>query len=246
MSNEAAQPNERMEDETLNDQAENDQTEQTDQTDISAQREQEPSSEQPSDEDTVDTTSAEPSSDVEALRAELDEKDQRLQESIDRLQRLQADFENYKKRVARERDEQLRRAENEILMGILPVYDSFDRAFRAYERDGDESAFVEGMERVFAQFRDALAAQDVHPIDAEGQPFDPSRHEALMSAETDEHPPNTVLEAFERGYVRGDELLRPSRVKVSRPPTPSPSSEAGDEATDGPESEPDQDEGGTD
>jgi len=248
MSNEAAQPNERMQDGTLNDQAENDQTERTDQADMSAQREQEPSSspDQQADDDTVDTASAEPSSDVEALQAELDEKDQRLRESIDRLQRLQADFDNYKKRVARERDEQLRRAENEILLAILPVYDSFDRAFRAYERDGDEPAFVEGMERVFAQFRDALAARDVHPIDAEGQPFDPSRHEALMSAETDEHAPNTVMEAFERGYVRGDEVLRPSRVKVSRPPTASTETGGDDGATDGPESEPDQDEGGTD
>lgn len=250
MSDEAAQPNERMHDETMNEQTENEQTEQTDHVDTTAQQEQTPSStpDQQADGEAVETTSAEPSSDVEALQAELDEKDQRLQTSIDRLQRLQAEFENYKKRVARERDEQLRRAENEILLAILPVYDSFDRAFRAYERDGDESAFVEGMERVFAQFRDALAAQDVHPIDAEGQPFDPSRHEALMSAETDEHPPNTVMEAFERGYVRGDELLRPSRVKVSRPPMPTASTEAGgdDEATDGPESEPDQDEGGTD
>ncbi len=243
MSNEAAQSNERMH--------EDEQSEREDQNDVTAQHEQ-TSSDRQADVDAVETTSAEPSSDVEALQAELDEKDQRLQESAERLQRLQADFENYKKRVARERDEQLRRAENEILLAILPVYDSFDRAFSAYERDGDEQAFVEGMERVFAQFRDALAAQDVHPIDAEGQPFDPSRHEALMSAESDEHPPNTVMEAFERGYVRGHEVLRPSRVKVSRPSTSTAPTEASaetggdDEATDGPESEPDQDEGGTD
>lgn len=196
--------------------------------------------------DTVETTSAEPSSDVEALQQELDEKDQRLQETIAQLQRLQADFDNYKKRVARERDEQIRRAENEILLEILPVYDSFDRAFHAYERDGDEQAFIEGMERVVAQFRDALASQDVHPIDAEGQTFDPSRHEALMSAETDEHPPNTVLEAFERGYVRGDDLLRPSRVKVSRKPTTTNESNESSEPNEDSESQPDQDEGGTD
>jgi len=190
----------------------------------------------------VDTTSAEVS-DVEALQQELETKDQRLQETIARLQRLQADFENYKKRVARERDEERNRAENEILLEILPVYDGFERAFRAYQDDGDPDAFVEGMERVFAQFRDALADHDVHPIDAEGQPFDPSRHEALMSTETDDHPPNTVVEAFERGYVRGRNVLRPSRVMVSR--KPSPSKETSEE-NDKSESQSRQDEGGTD
>lgn len=194
--------------------------------------------------ETVDATSAEPSSDVEALEQELGEKDQRLQETIARLQRLQADFENYKKRVARERDEQARRTENEILLEILPVYDSFDRAFRNYQHNGDEAAFIEGMEQVFAQLHDALADLDVHPIDAEGQAFDPSRHEALMNTETDEHPPNTVVEAFERGYVRGNDVLRPSRVMVSRKPSRSRETT---EANDGSESESEPDhEGGTD
>ena len=195
--------------------------------------------------ETVEATTSEPSSDVEALQQELEEKDQRLQETIARLQRVQADFENYKKRVARERDEQIRRAENEFLLEILPVYDGFERAFRAYQDDGNQDAFVEGMERVFAQFRDALASHDVHPIDAEGQTFDPSRHEALMSTETDDHPPNTVVEAFERGYARGETVLRPSRVMVSRKPSPSSDDHDTNDETQ-PETQPDQDEGGTD
>ena len=194
------------------------------------------------DAETVETTPSEPSSDAEALQQELAEKDQRLQETIARLQRLQADFENYKKRVARERNEEARRAENAILLEILPVYDSFDRAFRNYQHNGDPTAFIEGMEQVFAQFHDALAGLDVHPIDAEGQPFDPSQHEALMSTETEEHSPNTVVEAFERGYVRGNDVLRPSRVMVSRrPKQASETTEEHDES----ESEPDHG-GGTD
>lgn len=239
MSDEAAQPNERTHDPEPTREG----TEQT------AQDEQaQPSASGHPDGESVETTSAEPSGDLEALQQELDEKDRRLQETIARLQRLQADFENYKKRVARERNEEKRRAENEILLEIVPVYDGFERAFQAYQDDGDPDAFVEGMERVFAQFRDALATHDVHPIDAEGQPFDPSRHEALMSTETDDHTPNTVVEAFERGYVRGETVLRPSRVMVSRKPTasaetdPKPN-EPDSEAT---ESQSDQDEGGTD
>lgn len=198
--------------------------------------------------ESVETTSAEPSTDVDALQQELTEKDERLQETIARLQRLQADFENYKKRVARERDEQIRRAENEILLEILPVYDGFERAFQAYQDDKDPDAFVEGMAQVFAQFRDALADHDVHPIDAEGHAFNPSRHEALMSTETDDHPPNTVVEAFERGYVRGETVLRPSRVMVSRKPTADADKAADPDGheREAPDSQSEQDEGGTD
>lgn len=196
-------------------------------------------------EETIETTSAEPSSDVEALQRELEEKDRRLQETIARLQRLQADFENYQKRVAREHGERARRTENEILLEILPVYDSFDRAFRTFKRDGDRDALIEGVEQVFAQFHDVLADHDVHPIDAEGEPFDPSRHEALMSTETDEHPPNTVIEAFERGYVRGKDVLRPSRVMVSRKPSSSENTTETSQPNETSESEPDH-EGGTD
>lgn len=214
----------------------------------------EPTEETPpstADEEPVETAASGASSDVEALQRELESKDQRLQETVARLQRTQADFENYKKRVARERDEETRRTQNETLLEILPVFDGFERAFTAYERDGDATAFIEGMERVFAQFRDVLADHDVHPIEAEGQPFDPSRHEALMSVESTEHAPNTVLEAFERGYVRGNEVLRPSRVKVSRKPATSNRTSQGDSTdatneTDGSETTQADSEGGTD
>jgi molecular chaperone GrpE len=239
MNDEAAQPDERRHDpEPTN--------ERTDRT--ADEQPAQPSASGQPDGESVEATSAEPSEDVEALQQELDEKDRRLQETIARLQRLQADFENYKKRVARERDEQIRRAENEMLLEIVPVYDGFERAFQAYQDDGDPDAFVEGMERVFAQFRDVLADHDVHPIDAEGQAFDPSRHEALMSTETDDHPPNTVVEAFERGYARGETVLRPSRVMVSRPPTTNtePDTEPTEPDSEASESQSDQDEGGTD
>lgn len=166
--------------------------------------------------------------DVETRERELEEKDRQLKETIDRLKRLQADFENYKKRVARERSEDAQRIEDRILLEMLPIYDSFDRAFRSYSHNGDEESFIEGMERVFAQFNDFLRGLDVHPIEAKGKSFDPSLHEALMSVESEEAEPNTVLEVFETGYVRGDRIIRPSRVKVSRKPKPASGSERGD------------------
>ncbi|OGF57244.1 MAG: nucleotide exchange factor GrpE [Candidatus Fraserbacteria bacterium RBG_16_55_9] len=141
--------------------------------------------------------------------------EEQLKAYIDRLQRLQADFENYKKRVAREQEEYASWIENRLLLKLLPLYDSCERAIRSYDHNSDKDSFVEGMKRVFAQFNDFLKSHDVQAIAALGQPFDPSLHEALLLVETDEKP-SVVLDEFERGYRRGDRLLRPSRVKVSR------------------------------
>ncbi len=164
---------------------------------------------------------------LEALRRQLAEKDEQVKALTDRLKRLQADFENYKKRVEREREEFARLVEDRFLLKILPIYDNMERAFRAYDHNSDKDSFIEGMERIFAQFSDFLRGEGVRPIEALGRPFDPLLHEALLAVETD-GPPNVVLEEFERGYLRAERVLRPSRVKVSKrreraePPSPLP------------------------
>ena len=155
------------------------------------------------------------SEDLEQLPQKLQESEEQLKAYIDRLKRLQADFENYKKRAAREQEEYVSLIENRLLLKILPLYDNLERAFRSYNHNSDKDSFIEGMERIFVQFNDFLRSQHVQPIAALGQPFDPSLHEALLLVETDQKP-NMVLEEFERGYRCGDRLLRPSRVKVSR------------------------------
>jgi molecular chaperone GrpE len=152
---------------------------------------------------------------AQVLEQRLQESQEQLKAYIDRVKHLQADFENYKKRVAREQEEFAHIIENRLLLKILPLYDNLERAFRSYHHNNDKDSFIEGMERIFAQFNEFLKAQEVRPIEALGQPFDPSQHEALLMVEIDEKP-NIVLEEFERGYRRGDRLLRPSRVKVSR------------------------------
>lgn len=178
----------------------------------------------------------EQASELERLKEQLAEKEEqlasqkeKLESMVDRLQHLQADFENYKKRVARERNEQAREIENRLLYDILPVYDGFERAFRAYNHNGDKEALIEGMERVFSQFNDFLQKREVRPIEALGHPFDPSLHEALLSVESEETP-NSVIEVFERGYRRGGDVIRPSRVKVSRRPAQSRGHEVQSEA----------------
>lgn len=139
-----------------------------------------------------------------------------VEEYIDRIKHLQADFENYKKRVARERAEFERLVEDRAILKFIPVYDNLERAFRSFSRNNDRDSFIEGLEQIFAQFRGLLEKEGVEPIEALGKPFDPAFHEALFVVESDGEP-NIILEEFERGYLRWGRVLRPSRVKVSRP-----------------------------
>jgi molecular chaperone GrpE len=138
---------------------------------------------------------------------------------IDRIQRLQADFENYKKRVARESAEREERVVDRLLLDVLPLYDGLRLAFENYNRDRDAEAFVSGVERIFAQFEEILNSKGVARIDPAGMPFDPALHEALMTLTSDEER-NIIVEEFSPGYVRNGRTLRPSRVGVSRGPVP--------------------------
>lgn len=149
------------------------------------------------------------------LKASLEAKERHNKELIDRLQHLQADFENYKKRMARENEELFRRFEDSVLLEILPVYDNFERAFRTFNKNNDKDSFIEGIERIFAQFHSFLVGKGIQPIPATGEIFDPLLHEALITVETAEAG-GKVLEEFERGYQRAGRVLRPSKVKVSK------------------------------
>ena len=101
----------------------------------------------------------------------------------------------------------------------LPLYDNLRRAFENHTRNQDTEGFVEGIERIFAQFAEILEQKGIAPIEGVGRLFDPARHEALLSVESDEEP-SRILEEFETGYVRGGRVLRPSKVKVSKGKAP--------------------------
>jgi len=137
----------------------------------------------------------------------------------DRLQRLRAEFENYKKRVARDAAEQSGRASDQILLDVLPLYDALQLAFENYNRDSDADAFIAGMERIFAQFEEILKSKSVTRIEALGRPFDPAIHEALLRLESEE-PKNTIVEEFSPGYTRDGRTIRPSKVGVSQGTAP--------------------------
>lgn len=137
----------------------------------------------------------------------------------DRLQRLRAEFENYKKRVAREADQRGERTSDQILLDILPLYDALGLAFENYNRDKDAQAFLSGAERIFAQFEQILSNKGVSRIEAVGRMFDPAVHEALLSLESDQLK-NTIIEEFSPGYMRDGRTIRPSKVGVSQGTAP--------------------------
>jgi molecular chaperone GrpE len=155
-----------------------------------------------------------------ATRAELKRVEAEVGELRDRLARRQADFENYRKRVERERRETYERVVAEISAKLLPVLDNLKRALdteaslEAGESD-EFRHFLSGVDLIFKQLSGVIEALGVKPVLAVGERFDPHIHEAVVSEATDEHEPDTVMEEIIRGYRLGDKLIRPALVKVA-------------------------------
>jgi molecular chaperone GrpE len=139
---------------------------------------------------------------------------------LDRLQRLQAEYENYRKRVAREREGYRRSALQGLLLEVLQVVDNFERAVANDPGPDGHADFVRGIELVEKQLTGVLESFAVRPIEAAGRPFDPACHDAVATVTTDELEPNTVVEELLRGYKMDDVVLRPTRVCVAQPPEP--------------------------
>jgi molecular chaperone GrpE len=145
---------------------------------------------------------------------------ERLKETADRWVRTQADLENLRKRNDRQREEVQKFANERLLKDILPIVDNLERALSS---SADGASLLEGVRLVLRQFADVLTRNGVKAFSAVGEPFDPSRHEALMQQESD-LPPNTVVSEMAKGYLLHDRLVRPAAVVVSkgRPAEPAP------------------------
>lgn len=151
----------------------------------------------------------------EDLGALLEEAEARAAEYLDSLQRERAAFQNYKKRVERERAEQTRAIAGELLLKLLPVLDDFYRAMEAIP-PGEQPEWVEGVALILKKLERYLADQEVTPIEALGQPFDPALHEAIgVDTETDA-PSGTVTAVLQRGYWHGNRVLRPALVRAAQ------------------------------
>ena len=151
-----------------------------------------------------------------SLQSQVDALTREKTVLYDQLLRRAAEFENYRRRVERERSDAYQRARVEVLVEFLPVVDNFERALSSLEDSGgDAEALRQGVELIHKQFKDALSKFGLEPVDAIGQTFDPHLHEAVTIEATDKHKENTVIEEFQRGYKIGDKLLRPAKVKVA-------------------------------
>ena len=164
-----------------------------------------------SDQTTTETQAPDPSE----LQKELDQLAGEKAELQDRVLRAQAEFQNFKKRVERERSEMFEYASMEAVRALLPVLDDFERSLKAESADKE---YVKGMELIYQRFFDGLKKLGLEPIVSIGQPFDPHEHHAVDMVETDEAPPDTVLEEFQRGYNFKGRMLRPAMVKVAVEP----------------------------
>ena len=152
------------------------------------------------------------------LRQQLAAKEQEAKENYDRYLRQVAEAENFKKRNARERDDAIRFANEMLLKDLLPVIDNLERAI-AHATSGENGRpLVEGVEMVLKGFLDELSKFGVSQIGAVGQPFDPSKHEAIAQVASDLHEPNVVVEELHKGYMFRDRLLRAALVSVAKAP----------------------------
>jgi molecular chaperone GrpE len=169
------------------------------------------------DEDTVEDRSADTT--AESAPDEISKLLADKQELMNTLVRRQADFENYRKRVERERQQDRHRGVELLVEHILPVLDAFDRAL-AGENDSATSEYRKGFELIRRQLWEALAKQGLSRIESVGQEFNPHFHHAIESVETSEHSDGTVLGEMQSGYKFHDRVLRPAMVRVASAPEP--------------------------
>ncbi len=164
-----------------------------------------------------ENNAAEPASDVTpTLEEQLLAKEKEARENWDRFVRERADLENYRKRVNREKEELLNYGNKSLIEEILPIIDNLERALAHASEDG-LGGVVEGIRMTHGMLLAALKKFNVTPIEATGTQFDSAFHQAMAQVPTDEHPPNTVVEEYQKGYMLKERLLRPAMVTVATP-----------------------------
>ena len=151
---------------------------------------------------------------LQQLKEQLRECEERANSYFERLQRLQADFANYKKRTAKETMESIEYANETLIISLLDVIDNLERALDSIQQNNDVDTIRKGIEMTLQQFRDLLEKENVSPIDALGQTFDPRLHETIASVKSDAES-GTVVAELQRGYKLKSKVIRPSMVKVA-------------------------------
>jgi molecular chaperone GrpE len=153
--------------------------------------------------------SQEPEAEIDVIRDELEE-------AKDKYLRALADFDNYRKRVAREKEQYIQCANEDIIKSLLEVVDNLERALDASGKNTDYQSLARGVELTLQRLKDILSGEGLCYIECMGLPFDPNFHEAVMAVEKDGAEAETVIEETQKGYTLGGKVLRPSKVVVSK------------------------------
>lgn len=161
---------------------------------------------------------------IESLKTEIEKKSQQAKENHDKYVRLYAEFENYKKRVVKDQAEFLKFANERLIKDILPVIDNLERAVEHAKEPSegtkgelqDINGLISGIELTIKQFKDVLGSLGVEEVKSIGEPFDPSRHEAVSHIETDKYDNNIIINEFQKGYMLNNRMLRPAMVSVAK------------------------------
>jgi molecular chaperone GrpE len=150
------------------------------------------------------------------IAADLDKARAEAESYLDDLRRLQADFDNYRKRTLREQTARASAASQALVARLLPVLDNFELAVSAAEQSRDFDRMLKGVEMVFGELREVLEGEGLVKIEAEGKPFDPERHEAVIAVEQEDAEPGMVVDIVRTGYELRGKVLRPAMVKVAK------------------------------
>ena len=152
----------------------------------------------------------------DAIAADLEKARAEAESYLDDLRRLQADFDNYRKRTLREQTARAASASQALVARLLPVLDNFELAVSSAEQSRDFDRMLKGVEMVFGELREVLEGEGLVRIEAEGKPFDPERHEAVIAVEEEGTEPGTVVDIVRTGYELRGKVLRPAMVKVAK------------------------------
>ncbi|NJP36505.1 nucleotide exchange factor GrpE [Alkalicoccus luteus] len=146
---------------------------------------------------------------------EKDEHSREMEEMQNKLLRLQADYDNFRRRTKQEKEAAAKYKSQKLADSLLPALDNFERALMMEPESEEAKNLLQGMQMVYRQLEEALQSEHINVMETVGQPFDPHKHEAVMQVETDEYDSNIIVEELQKGYMLHDKVIRPAMVKVN-------------------------------
>ncbi|MDU0202218.1 MULTISPECIES: nucleotide exchange factor GrpE [Paenibacillus] len=162
-----------------------------------------------------DAAAQDTQAEASAEASELEKVRVQAEENYQRLLRVQADFDNFRRRARAEKEDFAKYASLKLIEQLLPIVDNFDRALASSKETKDFDALAKGLEMTYRGMDQLLTAEGLKPIEAVGQPFNPEFHQAVMQVESDEYEEGIVVEELQKGYILKDKVIRPAMVKVS-------------------------------